>query len=62
MNNNEINSKVLCNAIRKFAENPAAIENFEDYLSHHFEIWLEKYASTPDNLANEFKEFSTIEF
>ena len=61
MNSNEINAKILCDAIRKFAENPAAIENFESYLSYHFDVWHNKFASTPDGLIDEFKMFSSIE-
>ena len=61
MNNNEINSKALCDAIRKFADNPAAIENFESYLDHHFDTWYEKFASTPDGLISEFNMFSGLE-
>ena len=61
MNNNEFYSKALCDAIRKFAENPAALENFELYLNRHFDIWFKKYANTPDGLTSEFYQFSTIE-
>lgn len=61
MNNNEINSKALCAAIRKFADNPAAIDNFESYLSYHFDKWYDKFANTPDGLISEFTMFSGIE-
>lgn len=60
MNNNEINSKALCDAIRKFAENPTAIENFESYLSYHFDKWYTKFASTPEGLIDEFNRFSVL--
>lgn len=61
MNNNEINAKALCEAIRKFAENPTAIENFESYLSYHFDKWIEKYANTPEGLISELNHFAAIE-
>lgn len=60
MNNNDINSKALCDAIRKFSENPEAIDNFESYLSHHFDVWFNKFVTTPDGLVSEFNTFSEI--
>lgn len=47
-------------AILKMANNPSSLENFENYLSMHFDKWLEKWAYDPDNMACEFKEFSKI--
>lgn len=61
MNNNEIKAKALCDAIRKFKDNPAAIDNFESYLSYHFDAWYEKFANTPDGLIDEFNHFAAIE-
>jgi len=57
---NKENAEILCRAIRNFAENPSALENFENYLSNHFDVWMEKYANTPDDLACEMIGFSEI--
>ena len=49
-------------AIRNFAANKDAINNFEFYLSIHFEDWLNKFANTPEAMAEEIKCFSEINF
>lgn len=54
-------AKILCDGLRKFAENPAAIDNFECYLSHHFGKWFENFADCPEHLAFEISQFSQIE-
>ena len=54
-------AKMLCDAIRKFADNPDAIDNFEYYLTRHFRSWLECWADTPEGMASEFKQFASIE-
>ena len=46
MNNKENLVNEFVGAIKKFGENPEVLENFEDYLNRHFEVWLEKYAHT----------------
>jgi hypothetical protein len=48
-------------AIRMFAENPDNIDDFESYLSYHFDVWMEKYASYPEGLVSEFKHFAEME-
>jgi hypothetical protein len=50
----------LCNAIRIFAENPDNLDNFECYIAHHFPVWLERWANSPEGLANEFNRFATM--
>jgi hypothetical protein len=62
MNNNKENSQALITAIKKLAENPEALENFANYLNHHFDVWFEKYVNTAEGLVSEFKEFSEIQF
>lgn len=47
-------------AIKALASNDTALENLECYLSHHFAVWLEKFANTPQGISEEMKEFSTI--
>ena len=58
----ENSASVLCKAIKKLAENLDTLDNFESYLSHHFDTWLEKFASTPEDMSSEFQHFSEIEF
>ena len=48
-------------AIRMFAEKPDNIDNFESYLSYHFDVWMEKYASDPESLTSEVKHFAEME-
>ncbi len=60
--NNKENSQALITAIKKLAENPGVLENFENYLDQHFDVWFEKYANTPEGLVSEFKQFSEIQF
>ena len=58
---NERLAQELVKAIRTFAEKPDNLENFENYLSHHFDVWYEKYANAPENLVGEFKRFAEME-
>ena len=48
-------------AIKTLAEKPDNLDNFECYLSHHFDVWMEKYANTPENLTTEIKMFAEME-
>lgn len=56
MNKNEI----LAQAIKAMVEKEGCLENFESYLSHHFDKWCEKYANTPEGLVYEFEHFADI--
>ena len=58
----ENEAREFCEAIKQLANNPAALENLQFYLSKHFAIWLEKWANTPAEMAGELKAFSKIEF
>ena len=60
MTNNERNAMLFCETIKKLAENPAALENLECYLSKHFNEWIETYASTPDGITDELQQFAEI--
>lgn len=44
--------------IKKLAASPEKLDNFEAYLSHHFDTWFSKYANTPENLIYELQSFS----
>jgi len=57
----EEEAKMFCDAIKSFAENPDALENFESYLSFTFGLWLKKYVNTPENIASEMMNFATID-
>lgn len=57
----ETEAHMFAEAIKALANNESALDNMECYLSHHFDVWMEKYANTPAWIARELKEFSTIE-
>lgn len=50
----------FCEAIRTLASKPDNLDNLENYLSHHFPVWLEKYANTPEGLTAEMREFANM--
>ena len=51
----------FCDAIESLAEKPDNLFNFKCYLSHHFSVWIKKYASTPEDLTAEIKSFANME-
>lgn len=59
---NEKNAMIIYDAIRKFNENPEALNNFVSYLITHFDTWMEEFVKNPDGLAAEFKMFSEMDF
>lgn len=56
----EEEAMIFCNAIKDLAARQEALENLESYLSMHFKSWLEKYASTPADAADELERFARI--
>ena len=58
---NEEYAKVFIEAIKMFAEKQDNLDNLESYLSHHFDVWMEKYANTPEGLVYELKNFAEME-
>lgn len=56
----EKEARKIAGTIRAFAESPDAIDNFESYLSMHFDSWMKDYAGTPAKMASEFAIFSKI--
>ena len=52
---------IFCEAIKTIATRPENLENFELYLSLHFEKWLERWGNTPENIAAELKHFAEME-
>ena len=53
-------AQTVTNAIKKLANDTEALDEFESYLSRFFPTWLEKWASTPEGLAEELKRFSEL--
>lgn len=47
--------------IKKLAKNENNLKNLELYLTQHFETWLTKFASTPENLTDELEAFANME-
>lgn len=56
----ENEAKVFAEAIRAFAKNEDALDNFECYLSSHFDTWLQKFADTPEGISEELNSFAHI--
>ena len=61
MNNNERLAHAFIEAIKAMAEKPDNMDNFECYLSHHFDAWMEKFAYDPENLTSEVRCFAEME-
>jgi len=53
-------ARQFCAAIKKLAANEAALENFESYLSMHFDKWLKQYADYPGGITYELESFAKI--
>lgn len=58
--NNEQAAQEFISAIRAISRDEDALDNLQCYLSHHFDKWLKHFASTPEGLAAEMKEFSEM--
>lgn len=48
-------------AIKTISKKPENLDNFECYLSHHFDEWMKKYAYDPECLTAEIKQFAEME-
>ena len=55
---NELCAKAFVNAIKELASNQKKLDNLENYLSKHFDIWIERYANTPYGIIYELKGFA----
>ena len=51
----------IADVLRKFAEKPQNIDNFECYLEHCFAGWKEKFANTPEKMIEDMKHFAEME-
>lgn len=58
---NKESADIFTQAIKDLASKPENLENLYSYLCYHFPEWLEKWASTPEGLAEEMKMFSEME-
>ena len=56
-----VEAKIFVDAIREIASKPENLDNLECYLAYHFDKWLEKWASTPEELAAEIHHFASME-
>lgn len=54
-------ARQFCAAIKKLASNETALNNFECYLSMHFDTWLKQYADYPGGIVYELERFAEIE-
>lgn len=57
----ENEAKIFVDAIKTIANKPENLDNFELYLSLHFEKWLEKWGNTAENIAAELKHFAEMD-
>ena len=60
MNNEEL-AKIFVEAIKTMASKPDNLQNFEWYLERHFDVWMEKFANSPEGLTSEVKHFAEME-
>lgn len=60
MNNQELSMEFV-KAIKMLAEKLDNMDNFECYLSMHFDVWMEKFAYDPESLTSEVKQFAEME-
>ena len=58
---NKKNADIFTKAIKDLANKPENLENLNSYLCYHFPEWLEKWANTPEGLAEEMKNFATMD-
>lgn len=54
-------AKSFCESIKALADRPDNLENLESYLTQHFQTWLDRYASTPEDITSELSAFAGIE-
>lgn len=46
--------------IKELSRKPKNLKNLEAYLAVHFGVWMEKRASTPEDLVEELRMFARI--
>ena len=53
-------AKKFTKAIVALAKNEDALDNLELYLANHFDVWMQKFASTPEKMTEELNSFAHI--
>lgn len=61
MSKNEELANEFINAIKTIAQNESNLSNFQCYLEHHFDTWMQKFANTPETITLEIKMFANME-
>lgn len=56
----ENEAKRFTEAIRALVNNEDALDNLKYYLSMHFDVWVQKFASTPESITAELNSFAHI--
>ena len=59
MKNKEL-AEMFTTAIKTIVEKSDNLENLKNYLSHHFDEWIENFANSPEKLVSEMKKFSEM--
>ena len=60
-NNRDHVAAQFVEAIKTIASKPENLNNFQHYLGSHFDVWLKRYASTPEDITCELREFAEME-
>ena len=47
--------------IMELSRKPRHLDNLEGYLARHFAVWMEKHASTPEDLVEDLQMFANLE-
>ena len=58
---NEKLAREFIKAIKTIAASPENLDNFECYLSQHFDAWMKQFAYDPATLTSEIKHFAEME-
>ena len=53
-------AKRFAEAVVALANNEDALDNLKYYLSMHFDVWMQKFASTPESITAELNSFAHI--
>lgn len=59
MENKEL-AEMFTTAIKTIADKSDNLENLKNYLSYHFDEWIENFANSPEKLVSEMKNFSEM--
>lgn len=59
--NREREAAQFVEAIKTIASKPENLNNLQYYLGMHFDVWLKRYASTPEDITCELREFAEME-